>query len=175
MRDEIGAFGVGPNPRRAEGSSRRMRGARGCRIVTAFPRRSPDVEPDLTTPAALHDVLEALRAREPLFHRPEFGTGRADYQAMTAEDFWEVGASGRRYSRAHVLAVLEARRRDPQPDPWATRDFHCRELGTETYLLTYTLQQGARVTRRSTIWRRAPHGWIALFHQGTPVVQDAAP
>jgi len=37
------------------------------------------------------------------------------------------------------------------------------------YLFTYTLIQGERVTRRSTIWRRNPEGWQILFHQGTAV------
>ncbi|MFH8753167.1 hypothetical protein ACH4GK_38865 [Streptomyces rimosus] len=61
------------------------------------------------TEARLPPVLEALAAREPLFHRPEYGTARADFERMTAPDFWEVGASGRRYGRAHVLDVLEER------------------------------------------------------------------
>jgi hypothetical protein len=64
--------------------------------------------------------VTALLAREPLFHRPELGTDRAALEAMTAEDFWEVGASGRVYSRAVVLEVLEraqrpARRRSGGP------------------------------------------------------------
>jgi hypothetical protein len=39
------------------------------------------------------------------------------------------------------------------------------------YLLTYTLFQGVRTTRRSTIWERTSDGWQALFHQGT-LVED---
>ncbi|HEX7112161.1 MAG TPA: DUF4440 domain-containing protein [Mizugakiibacter sp.] len=130
------------------------------------------MEPELHTDPALASVLEELRAREPIFHHPEFGTARADYEAMMDEGFWEVGASGKRYSREFVLAVLEERRRNPVEDRWETRDFHCRVLGADTYLLTYTLQQDARLTRRTTIWRRAPQGWKIVYHQGT-LVQDA--
>jgi hypothetical protein len=131
-------------------------------------------EPDLRTDPALLPVLDELRRREPIFHRPEFGTTRADHLAMTAEDFREVCASGNRYSREHVLDVLDERRRDPQPDPWETSEFHCRELAETLYLLTYTLRQGARVTRRATIWRRDPDGWKIVFHQGT-MVADTQP
>jgi hypothetical protein len=43
-------------------------------------------------------------------------------------------------------------------------------LGPEFYLLTYTLRQPDRLTRRSTIWRRTEDGdWQIVFHQGTPV------
>lgn len=126
-------------------------------------------EPELRTDPALLPVLEELRRREPIFHRPEFGTTRTDHCAMTAEDFWEVGASGNRYSREHVLDVLDERQRDPQPDPWETDGFHCRQLAEAVYLLTYTLRQGERVTRRATVWRRDADGGKIVFHQGTPV------
>ncbi|WP_426662997.1 DUF4440 domain-containing protein [Rhodanobacter aciditrophus] len=128
-------------------------------------------EPELHTDPALLPVLEELRRREPIFHRPEFGVTRADHCAMTAEDFWEVGASGLRYSREYVLDVLDERQRNPQPDPWETSGFHCRRLADAVYLLTYTLRQGERVTRRATVWRRDPDGWKIVYHQGTLVAE----
>jgi hypothetical protein len=129
----------------------------------------PPVEPDPVTTPELHGVLQALREREPIFHRPEFGRSRADFERMTVADFFEIGASGQRYSRTHVLDVLEHRAPDPAEHTWKTRDFHCRELGPDTYLLTYTLEQGERVSRRSTIWRREGGDWVIVFHQGTLV------
>lgn len=129
------------------------------------------MEPKLVTDPKLSDVLEELAWREPIFHRVEFGTTRADFERMTEETFWEVGASGRRYSREYVLDELERRRANPSEDEWQTRDFHCSEIAADNYLLTYTLIQGARVTRRSTIWRRTARGWKIVYHQGT-VVED---
>ncbi|WP_254427309.1 DUF4440 domain-containing protein [Rhodanobacter sp. C01] len=128
-----------------------------------------EMEPDLSTAPELLGVLEALRQREPIFHRPEFGTSRADFERMTEADFWEVGASGRRYSRQYVLDVLDARRDSPEPDIWETSGFHCSALATDLYLLTYTLRQGSRLTRRATVWRHTPDGWKIVFHQGTEV------
>lgn len=130
---------------------------------------STSSEPDLVTVPALLTVLRELSAREPIFHRPEFGSARADFERMTAENFWEIGASGNRYSREHVLNVLEQRASDPAEHTWQTRDFHCREIGGDTYLLTCTLEQGERVSRRSTIWRRSGDAWVIVFHQGTLV------
>jgi hypothetical protein len=66
-------------------------------------------------------ILEELRGREPIFHHPELGTTRRDYEAMTDPD----------------------------------------------------LQQGQRVTRRATLWRRTAAGWQALYHQGTLVEAQA--
>jgi hypothetical protein len=125
------------------------------------------------TDSALAFVLEELERREPIFHRSEFGTSRVDFAAMTAEDFWEVGASGRTYSRDQVLAILEQRHADPQwrEAPFETSDFHCRCLADDVYLLTYQLRQAERCSRRATVWHRSNGSWIALYHQGT-IVSD---
>jgi hypothetical protein len=122
----------------------------------------------VTSPELLA-VLEELKQREPIFHHPEFGTTRRDYENMTDLQFWEVGASGRRYSREFVLETLENRQPDPDESKWLTRDFQCREIAADNYLITYTLVQGPRVTRRATLWRRTDAGWKALYHQGTLV------
>ena len=131
------------------------------------------MEPTLTTAPELLGVLAELSRREPIFHRPEFGTTRADFERMMVEDYWEPGASGRRYSRQFVLDELEKRFAAPHADVWETRDFHCRRLSEDTYLLTYTLlQDNQRLTRRATIWRSTAEGWMIVYHQGT-IVQDA--
>jgi hypothetical protein len=131
------------------------------------------MEPTLTTAAHLNEVLEELKRREPLFHRPELGTSRRDFENMTDASFWEVGASGRRYSREFILDTLQNRRPQLDEDTWQTRGFHCLEIAADNYLVTYTLHQGPRVTRRATLWRRSVKGWKVLYHQGTVVEPDA--
>ena len=129
--------------------------------------------PDVSTSPELQEVFAELTRREPIFHRAELGTTRTDFERMTAEDFWETGASGRRYSRQFVLDELEKRFAAPHEDVWETSEFQCRRLGEDLYLLTYTLlQDHVRLTRRATIWRKTPEGWKIVYHQGT-VVQDA--
>ena len=138
-----------------------------------FAMEPPTMEPNLSTAADLQDVLAALRAREPIFHRPEFGTSRADFENMMVKDFWETGASGRRYSREFVLDELERRSRSPRKEVWEARDFYCRKLAEDIYLLTYTLlQDNQRLTRRAAIWQKTAEGWKIVYHQGT-IVQDA--
>jgi hypothetical protein len=128
------------------------------------------MEPKLFTDQNLAEVLEELKKREPIFHRPEFGTTRRDFENMTESNFWEVGASGRRYSREYVIDTLVERHSMPHNDNWVTSGFHCLELAPDTYLLTYTLvQDNTRVTRRATIWRKTQGGWKILYHQGTRV------
>lgn len=131
------------------------------------------MEPNFTTAPELLAVLEELKQREPIFHHPELGTARADFERMTDASFWEVGASGRRYSREYVLETLENRPPNPDEATWRMQDLHCLKIAADNYLITYTLFQGSRVTRRATLWRKSPAGWKILYHQGTMV--EASP
>lgn len=114
-------------------------------------------------------ILDELRRREPIFHNPEFGSTTAEFERSTSPDYWEVGASGRRYSRRFILNELT--KSVPYVDAaaagWQTSEFGLRRLGPDTHLLTYTLDQAGRRTRRSTIWQRSEDGWRILYHQGT--------
>ncbi len=144
-----------------------------------MPSDHPQAGPFPHTDPALHPILAELLAREPIFHRPAFTATPADFAAMLAPDYWEVGASGRRYTRAFILDHLT---QNPPADAdaagWRLLNPQCRRLGPDTYLLTYTLHQGARTTRRATIWHLTPRGWQILYHQGTLVAaeeDDVAP
>jgi hypothetical protein len=120
----------------------------------------------------LERVEAELLAREPIFHRPELGASREDYIAQTAEDYWEVGASGRVYDREYVISSLVKRGKVPGDENWVITEVKLRHLAEDTYALTYQLDQDGRLTRRLTLWRRASDGWKILYHQGT-IVQDA--
>ncbi len=122
-----------------------------------------NVDPDLLP------ILYELRRREPIFHNPAFGSTTAEFERSTAPDYWEVGASGRRYSREFILHELTTSVPyvDATAAGWTCSDFGLRRLGPDVYLLTYTLDQAGRRTRRSTIWQRSENVWRILYHQGT--------
>ena len=118
------------------------------------------------------DPEQALRDLEPIFHRSPPGTSRAQFAAMLADDYWEVGASGTIYGRDEILDTVERRYADPDYLPLAgleLDDFACRPAGDGTWLVTYRLRQHARLSRRLTVWRREGDRWIAMYHQGTVI------
>ena len=115
----------------------------------------------------LDAILSELAAREPIFHQREFGTSREDLLKMTADDFWEIGASGKIYGRDFVIENLLERYKTPEPDDWSCTDFSIRQLAENLYQLNYVLQQPDRRTRRTTLWRKTYGAWQIVFHQGT--------
>lgn len=120
-------------------------------------------------------VLEELKKREPIFHHPEiFGKTKKDIQNQMCNEFWEVGASGSIYTKQYVIETLLDRYNNPDyKDIWEAKDFALTQISPDNYLLTYTLiQENKRVTRRSTIWKRASDNWKILYHQGTVIDKD---
>jgi hypothetical protein len=123
--------------------------------------------------AGLEGALDELRRREPIFHTKEFGMTAAERERVVAPEYWEVGASGRRYSREFILKGLEEKLPvDAAEAGWSCSEFGLRRVGPEIYLLTYTLDQAGRITRRSTVWQKTGEGWRILFHQGTIVTGE---
>jgi hypothetical protein len=115
-------------------------------------------------------ILAVLQTLEPLIYAANDGKPRAHFEQLLAPDFWEVGASGKIYSREFVLSTLEERNQNPRVEAWHTFDFALRRVEAHHVLLTYALQQPTRLSRRATLWRQTGAGWQMVYHQGTPVV-----
>ena len=94
----------------------------------------------------------------------------ADLQRRMSPGYWEVGASGRRYSREFILHNFEQTPPvDARAAGWQASGHALRRLGPDTYLLTYNLQQGPRLSRRATILQHSRQDWLVVYHQGTLV------
>jgi hypothetical protein len=63
----------------------------------------------------------------------------------------EVGASGRRYSRAFVLETLAHRLRQADEGSSQLQAVHCQDISADSFLVTYTLRnvQKQHTVRRS--------------------------
>jgi hypothetical protein len=127
------------------------------------------MEPNLVLEKSLEPVLNKLKLLEPLIYAANDGKQREYFDQLLAPEFWEVGASGKKYSRQFVLDVLDERQRRPAAEAWQATEFHLQEVAANTFLLTYTLHQSSRTSRRSTLWRDTPTGWSLVYHQGTVV------
>ena len=89
-------------------------------------------------------------------------------ETLFAEDFFEIGRSGRVYSREDALVAPKQPLDAVIPLP----DFDARLLTGDIVQVTYNSQvtyDGVpEKGRRSSLWSRTPDGWVLRFHQGTP-------
>ena len=94
---------------------------------------------------------------------------------LIADDFEEFGASGRRWDRAAVLALLE---RTPTSDV-TIGAFTTIPLTEQVILVTFrtaSLSAGnpPRYAWRSSLWVRRDGRWRLRFHQATPTTTREA-
>ncbi len=122
----------------------------------------------MTTPEALTELLTALE-RE--LHDPAVRRDRARLHALLDAEFVEVGASGRMYTKAALVAHLS----DEAPAAIHADDFRVVVLAPDVAFVTYrswrVAHDGARgaATLRSSLWRKTGQGWQLRYHQGTAV------
>ncbi|MEP6479237.1 MAG: DUF4440 domain-containing protein [Rhodoglobus sp.] len=108
------------------------------------------------------DAVEAAILAERALLDPVIRSNRTVVERLLAADFTEIGRSGRLWTRAEIIEMLE---RDPGQVVEVT-DFDGRHMNDGVVLVTYV----ANSVRRSTLWRVSEAAECeALFHQGTPI------
>jgi ribonuclease HI len=114
-------------------------------------------------------ICAHLRACEEALLDPAVRRDRTQVEAMLAEDFEEIGASGRIWTRDQILELLASE--DYQPV--AMEDFKCDRIAEGVALVTYrTVKTDASsglgaAALRSSIWTEESGEWRMRFHQGT--------
>lgn len=109
------------------------------------------------------EMLELLRRLEESLVQPHLRVA-ADPADLVAEDFLEIGASGRTYDRAAALEALSAAVGGTHV---ILSGFAASEVVDGVILLTYRAERNAIVSLRSSVWRREGEAWRIVFHQGT--------
>lgn len=97
--------------------------------------------------------------------RPVVRACRSSVALLLAEDFVEIGASGRRWEREAIMAELTA---SPEVESKVTA-MSVRRVADHVALVEYETTTPDRRVLRSSWWREGQDGWKCFFHQGTVV------
>jgi hypothetical protein len=117
----------------------------------------------MTAGADASDVRDlVLRYETALANRDGSGID-VPLQGLIADDFLEIGASGRRWTAPEIRTLLAG---DALPAV-TLDDFAVTFVGSDVVLATFHIG-GARPTERSSVWVRRDGRWTVRFHQGTP-------
>ena len=116
-------------------------------------------------------VSEHLRSLEETLLSHEVRKDEAQASHLLANDFREIGSSGRFFSRAEMLEELQA---ESTLRSVTLSDFECSVLSDTLALVTYrtvrtTPEAAPVVALRSSLWIFREARWQILFHQGTKV------
>lgn len=97
----------------------------------------------------------------------------SELSQLLTDDFVEFGASGRRFNKSDIIALLSS---EDDFTPYEICDFKLDPLGTGTVLVTYMIAartdghgQSKSGSQRSSIWKLVDDRWQLFFHQGTRI------
>jgi len=120
----------------------------------------------MDSPTADQDV-QAVIELELRLQKPEVRAEPGAAEALLHPGFSEFGASGRRWGRTEMLAVLAAEQPDGEEPAITAAEMTGTRLADDVIHLTYLSQRAGRRALRSSIWLRTTDGWRVYFHQGT--------
>lgn len=110
-----------------------------------------------------------FRALEESLFEPGVRCSHEQAGRLLADAFVEFGGDGSVSTRAEVLAWMQ----NEAPSKRALSDFHAMRLADDVVLVTYrstrsgAVDESARHSLRSSIWKRTGADWRMIFHQGT--------
>lgn len=133
-----------------------------ARISTALASIATARTQEMSSPA---DDVVALE-RELL--APSTRRDGARLNELLHPEFVEVGASGRRWTRAEMVEALVA---DPASGEVEVDDVVASVVSDDVVLVTSTSCRGTASSHRASLWVRRGGSWAVRHHQGTPVAE----
>lgn len=113
------------------------------------------------------EYLEELRRLEERLLELSVRKNPVALRELLAEEFVEIGSSGRQYDREAIIAALA----DETSAQIELHDFCANMLSENLVLVIYRTvrreKDAWKEARRSSIWRRREGRWQICFHQGT--------
>jgi len=112
--------------------------------------------------------LAEVEALERRLLDPRTRSSGKNLDELIADDFFEIGRSGRMWTKGEILKSL------PQEQGLKIEmdSVQSRRIGKDIILITYRSRRvgvaQAAAALRSSIWQRRDNKWQVIFHQGTP-------
>jgi hypothetical protein len=111
------------------------------------------------------DELEKIYALEISLLEPQVRKNVKELDILIAENFYEIGASGKIYDKKNILLHLPLEQNN---DPVGKIiDFEIYQISENLIRAHYNLEEKTRRTMRTSIWKRQHNNYQMIFHQGT--------
>lgn len=120
----------------------------------------------------MEDDANTLRQLEMELLDPTTRRDRDKVGELLADEFVEIGSTGKQHDKAAVIAALSA---EGEAAPVRqVNDLRVMPVTAGVALVTYRVRRvypDGTVTHslRSSLWRRCGGRWRMVFHQGTPI------
>ena len=103
--------------------------------------------------------------------QPEIRKSTERLDELIADEFIEIGESGKQYNKQDILSALPMQ----TGLKFSLSDFKATEISSDVFLATFHLEKEITKSRekiislRSSIWKNKNGKWQIVFHQGTKI------
>ena len=103
--------------------------------------------------------------------QPEIRKSTERLDELIADEFIEIGESGKQYNKQDILTALPKQ----TGINFFLSDFKATQISSDVVLATFHLEKEITESRekiislRSSIWKNKNGKWLIVFHQGTPL------
>ena len=111
------------------------------------------------------DIFQRLKQQELELSDPTIRKNAGRLAELIADDFEEVGKSGRRFSKQDIIRDLQ----QEQAIEFSAHSFAFVSLGDDCVLVKYQTTMNNQTANRCSIWVKRNDRWVVLYHQGTLV------
>ena len=114
-------------------------------------------------------ISDLIKALELELLNPEVRRSKSRLDELIADNFFEIGVSGRQYKKQDVINQLSVE----AELKFTIQNFNTNEISPDTILATYQAENeisGSNkkiISSRSSIWKKKDGSWQIIFHQGT--------
>ena len=120
-------------------------------------------------------IFAELKELEEELLTPQARRNRDRLRQLLAEEFEEVGSSGRVFGRQEVLQALAQEQAGADVE-LSLQNFRAHPLESGLVQVRYQSRRrtvnGDRIAERTSLWRREGTGWQMIYHQGTPIARS---
>ncbi len=112
--------------------------------------------------------LETIRNHEQRLLLREVRHSREELEKVLADDFCEVGSSGRLFSRQAIIDTMTSE----SVRELVMTEFEATVLAEDVVLTTFRIlryiqDQVKASSRHSSVWKKRGDSWWMVYHQGT--------
>jgi hypothetical protein len=115
-----------------------------------------------------------FRGLEEQLLRPDVRSSAEKVAHLLADEFVEIGSSGRVFDKQQIIEALRSEESEGQSPAQTAEEFTVRSIAENVALVTYRTVRWTSITGqevqtlRSSIWKLIDGRWQMIFHQGTP-------
>ena len=112
--------------------------------------------------------IQEVRELENYLLRSDVRGSHEELDRLLADDFYEVGTSGRLFDKTDIIDALVSE----TPRTLVMQEFIATSLSESVVLTTFRIirhisDEETRSSRHSSVWRKTEDGWEMFYHQGT--------